>query len=181
MNLLAVTVAVVGAVGVVNLIFTYGVVRRLRQHDQLLSQRRGAGPADDTDEMLPTGSVVGDFTAVADDGAVVQPTTFAADTLVGFFAPGCAPCADLLPSFVDAARERGAAGRPVAVIAEGAEEQDYRDRLGPVATVVGGPEGRKIISAFNVIAYPAICTVNADGVITARGLTLVSADRRVAA
>ncbi|MFD0636039.1 hypothetical protein ACFQ9X_35165 [Catenulispora yoronensis] len=43
MSLLGVAVVVVGAIGCLNLLLTFGVVRRLREHTTLLAEGQGGG------------------------------------------------------------------------------------------------------------------------------------------
>src|SRR6266508_4237143 len=65
---LAAAVTVVGALGVVNLIFSLGVIRRLREHTEILDRLAAGGGAQGDSVMLPPGETVGDFVATTVDG-----------------------------------------------------------------------------------------------------------------
>ncbi|MFD9739622.1 hypothetical protein ACFWW9_34500, partial [Umezawaea sp. NPDC059074] len=103
------------------------------------------------------------------DGEVVDRDGLSASTLVGFFSPGCAPCEELLPRFLAAARAvpGGRAAVIAVVVAEDPSGADYLlDPLREVASVV--VEGRRgaLGAAFGVTSYPATCQVDASGTVT---------------
>jgi hypothetical protein len=177
MSILVAAVVLVGGVALVNLLLTYGVIRRLRQHTELLSQRSGRNVGDDM--VLPVGTPVEDFSAVADDGTVVSPGLLSGPTLMAFFAPGCQPCAELLPRFLAtaAATDRLA----IAVVTDGdpAEQFGYRERLSAVATVVSGAQAAVVSEAFKVRGFPALCLVD-GGVVTDSGRHLCDTTTRLA-
>lgn len=169
MALLIAAVVLVGILGGVNLLLTIGVVRRLREHSELLA---GTPRVVDNDPPVPVGSVVGEFTVTTADGEVVTRDSLDGGTVVGFFSPGCGPCEELLPRFVEyAASERV---RVVAVVAApDVQAGEMAAQLAPVARVVvedafGGP----VSTAFGVRGYPALCVVDGDGIVTAGGSTM---------
>ncbi|MFF4951432.1 redoxin family protein [Streptomyces chattanoogensis] len=167
-------VALAGGLGVLNLIFTFGVVRRLREHTDLLSQRnrtQGAGPK----VMLDAGETVGAFDAVTVEGTALSQTDLATGTtLVGVFAYGCSSCDERLPAFLELARAfPGGKEQVFAVIVGDAENvAEKRDKLIPVARVVTEEYGGAVTAALAVKGYPAFALLNSDGAVTAAG-TLV--------
>ncbi|MEU3077352.1 hypothetical protein [Streptomyces laurentii] len=99
MSILVTLVALVGVLGILNMIFTFGVVRRLREHTEMLTARnrvQGSGPK----VMLGEGETVGAFTAVTVEGATLTQDDLAdSTTLVGAFAYGRSSCDERLSSF----------------------------------------------------------------------------------
>src|SRR3954454_20882486 len=124
-------VAVVGAIGLFNLVLLYGVIRRLREHGELLAG--GAGGSFDRVELA------------GPDG----------ERLVAFLTPSCPTCAQQLPAFVDLARsvDRGRVVAAVLGSEGGAGEQV--GSLSPVARVVSGSDSEALAEAFAVRGYPA--------------------------
>lgn len=171
-------IAVLGALTLLNLLLTYGVIRRLREHTRLLAGIGSAAP------MLAPGSTVGDFAATTLDGELVSRDALSGQTLVGFFSPGCPACTERLPDFVArAATPAHGRARTLAVIAGGDESYAaQREQLAAVARVVveperSGPVGR----AFGVSAYPVFALVDPAGEVLASGYTLDSIPAPVAA
>lgn len=149
----------------VNLTLTYGVIRRLRQADATVT-----APRRSADHLASAGSVVGAFAATTVDGARISPAGFTAPTLVGFFAPGCAPCTELLPAFLVAATDRSA----LAVVDDGANDAEYVARLSAVGPVVRAEQAALLVDAFGVTGFPAVCLVGAGGVILDTGAHLLA-------
>lgn len=162
MPYLVAAVLALGALGLLNLLLTVGVVRRLRQ----LAAAPGALPPGLPDAVLPVGSTVTDFSSTTVDGLTVSRRDLDDGTLVGFFSPGCEPCVEAVPTFVRAARTfPGGTSRVIAVVAgTGEAGAAMRDALTPVARVVVEPPGAAgLVSAFGVTAFPAATLVDADG------------------
>lgn len=157
MTALTSAVVLVGALGVVNLLLTFGIIRRLRQD---------AGTGD-----RPIGATPGRLVApAAPVGTEIQGTDLRWDgeTLVGFFLPGCDPCEEQLPEFVTHAAKWQ---RVVAVVMDpsggvSGEAAEALRRLRPVADVVveKSPDDA-LHKAFKVSGYPVFCTVR-DGVVS---------------
>jgi thiol-disulfide isomerase/thioredoxin len=135
----------------------------------------GLAAAPDDDLARPVGSPVEPFRTEAVDGTTVDIAWFDQPTLVGFFSPGCEPCADLIPRFTAAA----ATTRALAVVEPApVDDTDYRTALAGHATVVAGEPARAVVEAFGVRGFPHACVVDAAGVITATGTSLVDAAAR---
>lgn len=159
----------VGAIASLNLLLTVGVIRRLRELDAQLPQRRL-----DT-ALLPAGTTVDDFAAGTTDGATVSRRTLRGDTVVGFFSPGCEPCEALQPAFVEyAATVSGGRDHVIAVVAGDPDEAaPVVARLSGVArVVVEAPAGGAVARAFHVRGYPALFHVDGTGEVRASGTNL---------
>jgi thiol-disulfide isomerase/thioredoxin len=175
---LVAALVLVGALALLNLLLTYGLIRRLREQAALLAELSGglaAGPGSDL--ARPVGSPVAPFRTETVDGAPLDAGWFDEPTLVGFFSPGCQPCAELLPRFTAAA-----AGTRALAVVEPAPVDDagYRAALAGAATVVAGEAARAVIEAFGVRGFPTACLVDAGGVITATGTRVVDTAARSA-
>jgi peroxiredoxin len=166
-----VTGAAVLLVGLVllNLLLTVGVIRRLKEHTELIDTLRASGPPDRI--MLPPGAEVGDFSAEALDGTAVSRDGLDGETLVGVFSPGCPACADQLPKFVDLAESfPGGRDRVLAVVVgDPRESADETARLAPAARVVNESHEGAVSKALGVSGFPAMARVGADGRVLASG------------
>jgi thiol-disulfide isomerase/thioredoxin len=159
MTIVITAMVLVGSLCVLDLILTYGVIRRLREHTKLLSEQRSPGaPA------LPEGSVVGEFTTSSVDGELVRAGALSGETLVGFFSPGCGPCTTMLPRFVEYARAvPGGRDRVLGVVVgESGEDDEFVRDLREVARVVVETHEGPASTAFQVRAYPTVLTVAPD-------------------
>lgn len=169
MTYLEAAVLTVGLLCLLNLLLTFGVIRRLRQHTEHLNR---LAPT----ELAPgigVGEAVGDFQTTTTTGETLSRTGLTGETLVGFFSPGCQPCATQLPHFIELARELpGGRAQALAVVVAGTEAgQDYVDRLAPVARVVTeGPDG-VLQAAFQVTGFPMLLRLD-DAVVRAAGVTV---------
>jgi hypothetical protein len=174
MLMLAVVAALAGlalAVCLLDLVLTLGVIRRLREHTEVIA-RLPAAP----DVMLAEGRTAGAFETVATTGEPVSRVGLAGQTLVAALAPDCPACAERLPAFLDyAGRFPGGRDRVlVAVVGSPEETADYRVRLEPVARVVVEMERQEggLTAALDIGGYPAFGILDASGTVVARGLGL---------
>ncbi|WP_117213629.1 hypothetical protein [Allorhizocola rhizosphaerae] len=150
MTALAIAVALVGAVGVLNLLLTFGVIRRMRQDGTA-----GNAPAPPA-PIAPAGTQVA---AALESARIAVP----GETLFGFFSPGCSFCEEQLPEFAGRAREHG---RVVSVVFDPlGEGTNLISELTAVSRVVveTRPDGG-LMQAFQAKGYPSYCVVR-DGVI----------------
>lgn len=164
-------VAIVAVLCAFNLLLSFGVIRRLRQHTEQLNQLS----PHDLAPGLRAGEQVGRFTATATTGESLSRESLAEQTLVGFFSPGCQPCATQLPAFIARARTiPGGASRALAVVASAGagDEADYVDRLAPVTRVVVEGHQGALQSAFKNTGFPMIYLIAGDGTILASGFTV---------
>lgn len=169
MPYLAAAVALVGLLGMLNLLLVVGVIRRLREHTELLGRHAGPGVAGPS--LLGPGDEVGDFSSVTVDGETLTRDVLAERTLVGFFSPDCGPCHELLPSFVEYAARIPEGRRQVLAVLTG----DATATAGQVATLAGVARivverpGGQLGAAFRNEWYPALYLVGPDGRVQASG------------
>ncbi|TWD82828.1 hypothetical protein FB561_3972 [Kribbella amoyensis] len=164
-------VIVVGIVGVLNLLLLFGVVRRLKEHDQAIANiPYGPLQSPPADSMRAPGSEVDEFTALSTDGVPVTKDSLTTETLVGFFSVSCAPCVEGAPKFAAHAAGVGKDAVLAIVIAdEGEDPAEFVRVLGDSArVVVEGYEG-PVTTAFGVTAFPTYGVV-AAGRITASAI-----------
>ncbi|MCM6771892.1 TlpA family protein disulfide reductase [Nocardia sp. CDC159] len=154
MNFLIFGVVLVGALCILNLILTVGVIARLREHTDLLSNR-GEAP------IIGIGEQVGEFETATVDGEPLRTDLLADETLVAFFSPTCAPCQAKLPKFVEHARATAAGTpRPVAVVVGAPEEAtEFVAALRPVSRVVLDGTDGTMAAAFQAHAFPTLVKV----------------------
>jgi thiol-disulfide isomerase/thioredoxin len=168
-------VAVAIVLGLLNLVLTVGVIRRLREHTELLSGGPGKGP----DLVLGVGESPDSFTATTIDEEQISSETLAGEQLVGFFATTCGPCKEKAPLFAERAALGGRSQALAVVVGEPDETAEFVTLFQPVARVVvesdrdGGVLGR----TFKVKGFPAICTLDGDGMVTASGAGLLSTSK----
>ena len=170
MAYLSAAVAIVGVLCILDLVLTFGVIRRLREHSGQLASARNNAPAQ-AKPMLEPGATVGRFSTVLVTGEDL-PSDFLRDqTLIGFFSPDCAPCKKMLPEFVDRAAEMpGGRARVLAVVVGDPEAAiPLVAALEPVAQVVIESRSGKVSSAFEVSGYPSVFTVDENRTVTGSG------------
>lgn len=165
---LAIALVIVGAIGLLNLLLTFGVIRRLREHTRLLDRKLVAGDVPLTPSVLATGSAVSSFDTTTVNGDVLTTASLGDEALVGFFSPTCGPCKAQLPAFLDTARQLSRSVAVVAVVIDETGGDDMARRLTEVARVVIEPQEGSVISAFQVTAFPSFVYVS-KGVVTATG------------
>lgn len=170
MSILIAAVVLVGLIGVVNLLLAVGVIKRLREHTELLS-------AGDRREqpVIGVGEEVTGFSTSTTDDQVLDRDCLDARTLIGFFSPTCRPCREKLPDFIEFARSvPGGRDRVVAaVVGEPDLAEAMVAELSPVARVVVEDHNGPLTSAFKVRAYPVAVVVEPDG----RGRPVVVEER----
>lgn len=146
----------VGLLSLVNLLLLIGVIRRLR------TMR-------DTSQMplegLQPGEAIPDFTATATDGAPVSAAYLRGRAMIGFFSPGCGPCKELLPRFVEQAEQ--APGPVLAVVVATPQDDPAADiaRLEKVARVVSEAPQGPVQQVFKVSGYPTVIATDATGTV----------------
>jgi thiol-disulfide isomerase/thioredoxin len=158
----------VAAASLLNLVLTLGIIRRLREHAELLSTVAG-----DPKHSVRTGEKVGDFTTLTVDGAAVTSDLVTEQTLVAFFSPGCKPCQEKLPKFIEFARSMPGGRRQVlAAVVGTTDTAPWVAELDPVSRVVVEDNGGPLTKAFEVKGFPTTLMVDRDGV----GRLVVTAD-----
>jgi hypothetical protein len=156
----------VGALAVLNLVLTYGVIRRLREHTRMLADQTSA----DTPLALPAaGTPLPGFSATTADGTVVTDADLAGPpAFVGFFSATCAPCKEQLPQFVE--RLAGVDPRRLVVVLS-----DAQVAPADAETMLAAARGHARIlmeprdglpETFGVNRYPTMLTID-NGVVLA--------------
>jgi hypothetical protein len=164
MAILIAAVALVGVLCLLDLLLTFGVIRRLREHTALLAGPRDLSPV----VGLGAGERPGVFSAVTASGEVVTGT--ARLRVVGFFSSSCAACPERVPSFVEyLRRHRVERENALAVIQGSHGAPSYLDQIAEVALVCVEPADGEVGRAFKVTGFPAFCLLDTDGTVAVSG------------
>jgi hypothetical protein len=162
-GILTALVILVGIIGLGNVMFLYGVTRRLRLLDErVTSLNSPSGPQ--------PGHRVGAFSATTLDGRDVGTADLeGTDTLVALLTVGCGACDKVVGELADVGGDT-----PLLVLVQAGESEDSGELVGSVrgntsagariAVVPYGP----VASAFDVNSFPTIMRVS-DGVVRASG------------
>jgi len=161
-QMLLVICVLVGALGVLNVILTLGLVRHVRALQEVVQE--GVFP----DPDLPqAGARVGGFEVTCVDGKALSDRDLGQDTLVGFFTSGCRPCANLRSQLT-----RQPPGLPFIAFVEGDQDDPevsemvrVLSRLGSVALTTAGDT---VTQAFKPSGFPTLIRTE-QGVIAAAG------------
>lgn len=166
MAVLIAAVVIVGALCLLDLLLTFGVIRRLREHTTLLAS--AAGSAESVIGLAP-GESPGKFAATTNSGEVVNGA--AGLEVVAFFSSWCSACPERVPPFLEYVKSNRIGREAVlAVVAQdGATSAPYLDQLATVAQVCIEPHDGVIAKAFQVSGFPAFCLLDADGAVVKSG------------
>ncbi|MFI6744464.1 TlpA disulfide reductase family protein [Nonomuraea sp. NPDC050451] len=161
-------VVLVGVLCMLNLLLTVGVIRRLRR------QAASAPFLSPMAEGLAIGEKMPAFAATTTDGEPISDELLDGSALIGFFSPSCEPCRELMPRFIDHARQTS--GTVLAIVVADSDKEAAADveRLAEVARVVVEAPRDAIQSAFKVAAYPALFLIGAEGRVTDNDPTLLA-------
>src|SRR3954468_18824844 len=140
MPFLIALVVLLTALGVLNLLLTVALVRRLREHTKLLDalyELVGVEPGISPDRTgIVPGETVGDFRTTTVDGEPVGRDDLAPATVVAFLAATCDSCHEQLPDLLTYARERGRQRVLAVVDGAGGDPTELVERLNAAARVV---------------------------------------------
>ncbi|GIH25212.1 hypothetical protein Aph01nite_35220 [Acrocarpospora phusangensis] len=159
--------ALVGAVCLLDLVLTFGVIRRLREHSAALAALSTPPAA-----IAAPGEPVGAYAVVTTDGEAASDADLTFEpTLVGFFSPSCPACAEHLPRFVEAAKNHPYGRDHVLAVVAGdpGETAEQQAALHPVARVVVENRGEGVMEALRVRAFPAFALVGTEKKVLASG------------
>lgn len=168
------------ALCLLDLLLTVGVIRRLKEHTEIIGNLSGAGMPDRT--VLAPGERSGPFAATTEDGDAVSTEALSDPTLVAVFSPGCSACAEQLPRFIDraAAFPGGREGVLAVLAGDPGEVAEEARRLAPVARVVVEGAGGPVADALEVRAFPAFLRLDATGRVLSSGYLAADLDESVA-
>jgi len=132
---MAILVAAIGLVGLLclaDLLLTFGVIRRLREHTEQLAGLRGQ---DAPVHGLPYGATPEAFTALTASGE--RLTGPAGLRVVAFFAAGCSACPERVPAFLAYLSVTEVTRGAVLAVVTSSEQQNmrYRECCGQVVHV----------------------------------------------
>jgi hypothetical protein len=165
MPILIAAVVVVGGLCLLDLLLTFGVIRRLREHTNMLAAGRGADPP----VGLAAGMSPGAFTASTISGEVVTGTTGL--RVVAFFSPWCKSCPERVPPFLEylSSHRIGRDSVLTVVASDDGTSPPFQDQLAKVAQACVEPHEGMAAKAFEVVGFPAFFLLDADGVVAASG------------
>lgn len=165
MAVLTAAVILVGALCLVDLLLTFGVIRRLRECCGAAVS--GAAGAPGVGQLPVAGQRVDEFAVTTVDGAPVSPDTLTPGTVVVFVAPACKDCRAQLPDLIRWSETQDRQGVLVVIDARTPDRiDDLVDRLNPVARVIVEGLDAPVMTAFGVNTFPAACVIT-DGIVLA--------------
>ncbi|MFC9757323.1 hypothetical protein [Streptomyces sp. NPDC056921] len=169
-------VVLVGLLCVLNLVLTYGIIRRLREQ----VADAGREPLEVPHSVLNAGATVGPFSAIDTEGGGLTRDDLSEGQLITFMSPGCPACEELLPLVAERAREYGPE-RVLAVVVRDADKDNagegngvraYLERLAPVARIMTCDLGDELTTAFALTGVPAYVEMGRGGRVASSGRTL---------
>ncbi|MGW8556694.1 hypothetical protein [Streptomyces tubercidicus] len=176
MDYLSASVVLVGLLCILNLVLTYGMIRRLREQ----VADAGGKALEVPRSVLGAGSTVGSFSAIDTEGGSLTRDDLSEGQWVTFMSPGCPACEELLPLVAERARAYGPE-RVLAVVVRDADKDnagegngvgEYLERLAPVARVAICDLGDELTAAFALTGVPAYVEMGRGGRIASSGRTL---------
>jgi hypothetical protein len=164
LTLLTIAVVLLAVVVALHVLFTFGLVTRVRE----LQER--SGPPRNTNLPQP-GTVIRPFEVTGTDGLPFTEADLDGPVQVGFFSVGCGPCRTL----TDALLADPPAARFVSVVDGDPSDPEATARLvekvSPLGRVAVVGTDDPILSAFEVMAFPTLLYTH-GGVVTASGIKL---------
>ena len=168
MPYLIAAVVLVGALGLLNLVLSFGIIRRLREQ-AAIGHHDPAPDAGEKPWMALQQQQVRPFAVETADGVRIDRDALPDRLLVAFLSATCDACAQRLPRF------REVAGRlprsQVLAIAVGPLEETValRTELAEFAQVAAEEDLGPVAAAFSVEGYPAFLMLDSAGVVLASG------------
>ncbi|MFC0865491.1 hypothetical protein ACFHYQ_24665 [Sphaerimonospora cavernae] len=153
-----------GVLFLANLLLTVAVIRRLREHSELLRQYVRPGMF-----TKSPGDPIGEFEAVTTTGEVISSSELPSTVVAAFFAPGCESCEEQIPQLA-----AYAAGFPPdgprfwAVVFDTGGTEAVQEKVAALAgavQVITEPLGGPVARAFGVDAVVPAFVVAGDAVV----------------
>ena len=163
---LAAAVAFVGVLCLFNMLLTFGVIRRLREHAEVVSRFSGL---DVPLAGLARGEPAPAFSATALGGeAVTGPAGLLA---VGFFSSGCSICPERVDPFIEYLRSHHIARENTLSVLTGPDAghapPPYAERLAEATIVCLEADDGELARAFKIQGFPAFCLLDGAGTVLA--------------
>jgi hypothetical protein len=158
--------AVVGAVCLLDLLLTFGVIRRLREHTELLA---GTAVPDVPVIGLTPRQVPAAFETTTTGGVPVHGP--AGYQVVSFFSSSCSICPERVAPFLRYLADHHVPAASVLAVVVGPRDEPppYLERLAGVAQVCTEEHNGVVGKAFKIVGYPAFCVLGPDGAVLAAG------------
>jgi thiol-disulfide isomerase/thioredoxin len=165
MPIVITAIVVVGGLCLLDLLLTFGVIRRLREHTSMLTGARNSEPP----IGLAAGKRPGAFSAVTTSGDEV--TGAAGLRVVAFFSSWCSTCPERVPPFVEylSAHHIERTSVLAVVAADDPTPAPYLEQLAEVALTCVEPTRGEIATAFQVAGFPVFFLLDVDGVVAVSG------------
>lgn len=167
MTLLAVAVVFTSALCLFSLVLNYAVIRRLREHTDLLTKlsrkRDHDAPVDGV--MHAPGTLIAPVRTRAVDGSEVEVGGPDGRTLIGFFTPHCSACTERLPDFLSFAADMPSANVVAVAIGDAEETSELAAKLAPAGKVVNEQDGGTLGKALGVQGYPAFALLESSRIV----------------
>lgn len=148
---------------VIDLLMSFGIIRRLRAHSEMIYDRDGAA-------SLPAGTPVPDFVSLNAKGESMSAAWLrGATSAVAFVTQDCPSCHAQLPALLDMLKQRGADGdRSLVIVVDVPGGQDITElaaMFDGLATVVIEPLGGILQTAFRINGLPAFVAVDPEAIV----------------
>jgi thiol-disulfide isomerase/thioredoxin len=166
MSFIIAAVAIVSLLCLLNLLLTFGVVRRLREHTAILT---GTSTKAGQELGLSRGELPGTFSAFTIDGEPVNGSSGL--RMVAFFASWCSVCPERVPVFISYLDEHHIGRDNVLAVSVGPESSlpPYLPEIASMARVCVEHENGEIATAFKLTGFPAFFLLDADGAVAMSG------------
>lgn len=156
---------VVALIGIINLLFTYGVVRRVKEHEARIAELGSTGA------MPPAGppleSTLPDFSATTTDGRHIDTDMLGSgEAFIGFFDTDCAPCQEQVPRFARLSAARDAGRFCVFIAGDGTRATEMASLFDDHVLVVIEEGPSSTAATLGVNAFPTLLMLS-EGVIKA--------------
>ncbi|MFC9974644.1 hypothetical protein ACFVH6_27445 [Spirillospora sp. NPDC127200] len=165
MVVLSIVIAIVGAACLLDLLLSLGVIRRLREHSEILEKLALLA-----DGNLPVArqESISPFLATTVDGQGISPADIPDQALAAFFAADCDSCRAQAPRLAEWAKNQDLDKDQILVVIDAmtADPMAMVEVLAPVANVVIDAEGTPVTKAFPVSGFPSYCEIR-DGAVIA--------------
>lgn len=164
MAYLIAAVALVGAVSLLDLLLTVGVIRRLRALNGYAGRARAGGPG-----LLPLGATVTGFSTRTVDGVPITAGSLASPTVVGLFSTECGLCGEQAPRLAALVERAGYPSNQVlgVVVGDPSATRPFLDALRERARLVVEPVGGPVSAAFSAVTFPTFYLIDAAGTVRA--------------